>query len=161
MKRDLQKALDEVEMTYQELIEIANDMTSNKFQEIDTIINNIEANKEYALSTDRLRNLLLELSLKSYSLSELKDKSLLKQECAETLRKVTYATNFNGTDGTVAFKENSALITSSEEILVELVYDLVASMFKTKLDEVHRLVDTMKTILMTKMQEAKLTAIVE
>lgn len=155
MKKDLQKALDDVETTYGELIEIANEMTRAHFASIDDTIQKIDIQQQYALSLDKLRELLLDLSIKSYTLSEIKDRSLLKQECAETIRKHKYATNFNLTDGTVAFKENSALINSSEEILVELVYDLVASMFKTKVDEVHRFIDTVKTILMTRMQEAK------
>lgn len=161
MKKNLQQALDSVETTYSELIEIANEMTETHFSELNLLINSIDINQQYAMSLDKLRELLLDLSVKSYSLSEIKDRSLLKQECAETLRKSKYATQFNLTEGTVAFKENSALINSSEEILVELIYDLVASMFKTKVDEIHRFIDTVKTILMTRMQEAKLSTLVD
>jgi hypothetical protein len=160
MKKDLQKALDNVEMTYGELIAIATSIVDPIFADINSTINSIENSQLYASSTDSVRDVLLKLALKSFSLSEIKDKASLKQECAETLRKEAYAKSFNGTDGTVAFKENSALISVAEEILVESIYSLVSSMLKTKVDELHRVCDALKTILMSKMQEAKLSTVI-
>ena len=161
MKRDLQTALDNVEMTYSELVQIANDMTRDVFEEVDNIINSIEENKLYTMPADAIREYILRLSLKSYRLSEIKEKSSLKQECAETLRKEKYAISFNGIEGTVAFKENSALVSISEEVLVEAVYSLVASLFKTKLDEIHRFLDSLKSILISQLQEAKIVNMAE
>ena len=70
-----------------------------------------------------------------------------------------YASYFNSSEGTVAVRENTATIQSSAEILAEEIYTLVANMLKTKLDEIHRVVNTLQTILMTRMQEAKLTTV--
>ena len=156
MAKNLDKALDNTEMTYSDLIEIANDMSVRFFTDINTMINNLQS-KLYSLSNEDLRLAIIDLSLKSFSLSEMKDKAILKQEIAETLRKEKYSQTFNLTDGTVGFKDNTAILESSEQILVELIYDYVASAFKTKLDEVHRVVDSLKTILMSKMQEMKIT----
>ena len=39
--------------------------------------------------------------------------------------------------------------------MVELLYELISNLLKTKLDELHRLTDTLKSILMSRMQEAK------
>jgi len=50
------------------------------------------------------------------------------------------------------------LLAASEEIIVESLYKLVANLLKTKLDALHRLVDALKSVLMSKMQEAKLYA---
>lgn len=161
MKRDLQNALDNVEMTYSELVQIANDMTRDVFEEVDSIVNSIEENKLYTMPADIIREYILRLSLKSYRLSEIKEKSSLKQECAETLRKEKYAVSFNGIEGTVAFKENSALVSISEEVLVEAIYSLVASLFKTKLDEIHRFLDSLKSILISQLQEAKIVNMTE
>ena len=161
MKRDLQNALDNVEMTYSELVQIANDMTRDVFEEVDSIVNSIEENKLYTMPADTIREYILRLSLKSYRLSEIKEKSSLKQECAETLRKEKYAVSFNGIEGTVAFKENSALVSISEEVLVEAIYSLVASLFKTKLDEIHRFLDSLKSILISQLQEAKIVNMTE
>ena len=45
----------------------------------------------------------------------------------------------------------------SENILVEAVHSMVASALKVKLDEMHRVVDALKTVTMSRMSEAKLT----
>jgi hypothetical protein len=55
-------------------------------------------------------------------------------------------------------RENTATIESSAEILAEEIYTLVANMLKTKLDELHRIVSTLQSVLMTRMQEAKLSS---
>ena len=47
----------------------------------------------------------------------------------------------------------------AEEILAEEIYTLMANTFKVKLDEIHRVVDTLKSVLMSRMQEAKLTTV--
>lgn len=156
MKRDIQRALDEVEMTYEELNQVAVEMTSSIFEDINKTIKAINTDALFSLSNDELRELMLKLSLMSYSLADIKDKASMKNNCAETIKKIKYAEQFNCTEGSVAFRENSALINSSEEVLTELVYDLVSSLFKTKLDEIHRIVDVLKTILMSKMQEIKM-----
>lgn len=156
MAKNLDKALENVELTYKDLIEIANDMSSNYFKEVNDMISGLQA-RVNTMNNDDIRLSIIHLSLKSFSLSELKEKTALKQEIAETLRKEKYSQTFNSTDGTVGFKENTAILESSEEIVTELVYDYVASAFKTKVDEIHRVVDALKTILMSKMQELKIT----
>ena len=42
--------------------------------------------------------------------------------------------------------------------MTEAVYDLVAALLKGAQDECHRVVDALKTVLMSRMQEAKLMA---
>ena len=56
---------------------------------------------------------------------------------------------------TAAVKDKLALIATSGEVVSEALYNLVASLFKTKLDQVHRLVDALKSILVSRMQENK------
>lgn len=154
--RELSKALDNVQVTYEQLVGVANDIIAKCVSSSDSIIKDINKNVEN-LSNDDVRNYMLKLSLLSYSFSDIKEKSALKAECAETLRKEAYAKNFNTQDGSVAVRENQAMINSSEEVLVELIYEMVASTLKTKLDEIHRVVDTLKTIITSRLSEAKLT----
>ena len=45
----------------------------------------------------------------------------------------------------------------AENIVAQCLYDLIAALVKTKLDSTHRLIDTMKSILMSRMQEAKMS----
>ena len=66
-----------------------------------------------------------------------------------------YAEALLEAEGTAGVKDNKAVLASSEEIVVELLYELISNLLKTKLDELHRLTDTLKSILMSRMQEAK------
>lgn len=158
MNSTVQKALENIDITYNDLIVIANEIFEETTKDIDEIIadayNDIER-----LSNDAIRDLMLKLSLKSYTFSEIKEKSAFKATLSEVMRKETYALNFNQSEGTVAVRENNAILESGAEILAEEIYTLVANMLKTKLDEIHRVVNTLQTVLMTRMQEAKLTSV--
>lgn len=156
MKRSLEEALKNTDTTYNELVEIANKMIRIYTGDIDKVIADV-SNIEN-LTNDDIRNTMTKLSLKAYQFGDVKEKSSLKAECAEALRKEAYAKEFSLGDGSVASKDTNATLNISNEIMTEAIYNLVASLFKTKLDEIHRVVDTLKTVLMSRMQEAKLTA---
>ena len=158
MNANVTKALDNIDMTYEELIEIANDICNDVVGDLNTIMSNAYENVEN-LSNESIRNLLLRLSLRSYSFAEIKEKSIFKATLGETLRKEAYAKSFNATEGTVAVRENTSVINTSAEILAEELYTLVAGIFKVKVDEVHRVVDSLKSVLMSRMQEAKMTTV--
>ena len=149
-------ALDIVDAAYGDLIEIANSIIEDVCGDIDRMTQSAYNNIEN-LTNEDIRDMLLRLSLRSYSFSEIKEKSAFKAALAETLRKEAYARNFNSTEGSVAVRDNTAVVNTSSEIIAEEIYTLTASLFKTKLDELHRVVDTLKTVLMSRMQEAKLS----
>ena len=153
MAKDLQKALDNLSTTYNELVVIANDIASRYTKPIDDIISAINV---VELSNDDIRRLLTELSFKSYSLGEAKEQLALKNEIADALMKEKQALVFNGAEGTVDAKKNKALLDSSEELLVNAVFETVASLLKTKLDETHRLVSVLTTVITSRNAEAKL-----
>ena len=155
MRENVSKALDNIDMTYDEFIEVANDICSEVAGDLDQMINSAYNSIEN-LTNESIRSLLLRLSLRSYSFSEIKDKSLFEATLGETLRKEAYAKSFNSSEGTVAVRENLSIINTSAEIVAEELYALIASIFKTKVDEVHRVVDTLKSVLMSRMQEAKM-----
>ena len=156
MAKNIQDALNNVEMGYSQLIEIGNDMLADLFDPINNVVDSIGEDIN-SLSIDNLKNYEWSLQHKAYQLSEVKEKSLMKAQIAETLRKEKYATQFNEAQGTAAVKENLALIGSSEETVVEVLYDYISGQLKTKVDQLHRIVDVIKNILMTRMQEAKMT----
>ena len=158
MDKKLETALNNVETTYGELVDIANGMLNSMFEPINMIISRVNASVN-AMSIDQIRDYILTIQLKAFEISEIKEKAAFKSVLAETIRKEEYAQNFNKTEGTVAVRENTATIDTGAEILSEEIYTLVANMLKTKLDEVHRVVNTLQTVLMTRMQEAKLTSI--
>lgn len=158
MNKNLTKAMDNVEIAYSDVIDISNSIVEEMTGDITGLVQTAYDNVEN-LSNEEIRQLLLRLALRSYSFGEIKDKATFKATLAETLRKEAYAVQFNSTDGTVATKENTATINISSEIVVEEIYNLTASLFKTRLDEIHRCVDALKTVLTTRLTEAKLTSV--
>ena len=97
----------------------------------------------------------MQLQLKAFEISETKEKAALKAELAETLQKEKYAVSFNSLEGSAAVKDKLALVEASSEAVSETLYNLIANLLKTKLDQLHRLVDALKSILMSRMQETK------
>lgn len=154
-KPSVHDALENVEATYADIVEIANDMLHDITDPIDRIMSEIN-NSLSTLSVESIRDFIIRLQLRAYEISEIKEKSALKAQCAQALRAEKHAKCFNEADGSAAIKTNIALIKASEEIVVEALYDYIASLLKTKLDQLHRAVDALKSILMSKMQEAKL-----
>lgn len=155
MKADIQKALDEVDMTYANLIEIANDIYRSQLQDLDSYLSDVACRVE-TLSNDEIRKVLATVAFRSYSFSEIKEKALFKASLAETIRKSNYALAFSEATGTAGAKESQATLQISDSILSEELYTLVANLFKVKLDEIHRLCDTLKTVLTSRLTEAKM-----
>lgn len=154
-KVSLNDALDRVEMTYQEINEIAKDIVSEFFGQADSLIRELKDLNE--LDNDSIRNYMIKLSLTSYSLSEVKEKSAMKAEIAETLRKEAVARNYIEATGTASAKENEATLNSSSEMVSEALFNLVSSLFKTKQDEMHRVISVLQSVLVSRNMEAKLT----
>ena len=71
-------------------------------------------------------------------------------------KKEAYAVNYASQEVTDAAKDSATTLAIAENIVAQCLYDLVAALVKTKLDSTHRLIDTLKSILMSRMQEAKL-----
>lgn len=154
MDKKLETALNNVETTYGELVNIANDMLNPMFEPINLIITQVNATVN-AMSIDQIRDYILRIQLKAFEISEIKEKAALKAELAETLQKEKFAVSFNGLEGSAAVKDKLALVETSAEIVTEALYNLIANLLKTKLDQLHRLVDALKSILMSRMQETK------
>lgn len=155
-KPKLTNALDNVEVTYNDVTSIADDMLSPLFDAINNLVGEINSNIN-ALTVEQIRDYMMRLQLRAYEISETKDKSALKAQLAETLRKEKYAMMFNEAQGTAGTKDNTALLAASEEIVVEALYNLVANLLRTKLDQLHRLIATLSSILISRMQEAKMS----
>lgn len=154
MNDKLQNALDSVETTYHDLVEIANQMLAPLFDPINETVNRLNYSIN-ALSVDQIRDYILDLQLKAFSISETKEKAALKAELAEAIQKEQYAIKFNGIDGSAAVKDKLATVAVSQEVVAETLYNLVSNLLRTKLDQLHRLVDALKSILMSRMQETK------
>lgn len=160
MNKELETALNNVELTYQDIVEIANDLVKNYTKDLDLIISNIENNIE-TLTNDEIRNLMLKLSIRAYSFGDVKERSAIKAECAEIIKDEAYAVSFNSVDGSIAAKNNICVLKISNEIVSQCIYKLVANLFKIKLEETRRLIDTLKTILMSRLSEMKMSSAID
>ena len=156
-KPDIQAALDAVDMTYSELIDIVDDTRRSIMEDCDVIIEDVSNNIQ-DMSNDRIRDTLMRLSLKSYYLASIKDKSAFKANLAETIRKEAYARAFGNAVGTVAQKDGQALLDTSSQAVAEKIHDLMADLFKSSTDEIHRTIYFLKTVLMSRLSEAKLVS---
>lgn len=154
MNAKLENALTNVETTYGELVEIANGMLKPMFDPINQLVNTINSTVN-ALSIEQIRDYILQLQLKAFEISETKEKAALKAELAETLQKEKYAVSFNSLEGSAAVKDKLALVEASPEAVSETLYNLVANLLRTKLDQLHRLVSALTSVLMSRMSEAK------
>ena len=154
MNDKLQEALTNVETTYKELVEVANDILKDIIGPANKLISEISANANN-LTVEQIRDSILSLQLAAYQLAEIKEKSAMKAELAEALQKEKFAVNFNSFDGSAAVKDKLALVANAPEIASSALYNLIASLLKTKLDSLYRMVDSLKSILMSRMQEAK------
>ena len=154
MAKDLNKALEAVEMTYGQIKEIADSMLAGPFEDPNNIIEFIRNNVE-SMSIEMLRDSILRLQLAVYALSELRDRSGIKAVCAEAIKKEAYASSYIEQEGTAGVKDSNTTLAISENIVAQCLYDLVASLVKTKVDQIQRMIDSLKTILMSRMQEAK------
>lgn len=156
-KPDIQAALDAVDMSYDEIIQIVDDTRETVLHEVDALIRDVRENIQN-MSNDKIRDVLMRLSLQSYTFSSIKDKAAFKASLAESLRKEAYAKAFGNAVGTVAQKDGQALLDTSSQAIAEKIHDLMADLFKTSLDEIHRSVDVLKTVLMSRLTEAKLVS---
>ena len=157
MAKDLKQALDIVEVTYSQIRDIADDMLHDSFEPIDQLVRDASAYVDN-MSIDTLRYYMLKLQLSVFQLSDLRDRTASKAACAEAVKKEAYASSFLTQEGTAGQKDSNAVLAISENTVVECLYELVASLVKTKVDMCLRLIDTLKSILMSKMSEAKISA---
>ena len=156
-KLGLENALSNVEMTYEQVSQIGNEILDPILEPINKLFGEI-SNNVNDLGVNQLRDFIVRLQLRAFELSEIKEKSSMKATVANMLKEEVFAREFNAAEGPVTVKNNIALIKSSEEAVVEALYELVAGMLKTKLDQILRMIDSLKSVLVSRMQEAKLTS---
>lgn len=157
--KELEQALNVVELTYSEIVEIANNIVDEYTKDIDPLISQVD-NMVENLTNDDIRTLLLRLSIKAFRFGDVKERALIKADVAEIIKKEAYAKSFTTAEGSVAAKENATVLKIGNEIVSETVYTLVANLFKVKLEEIRRIIDTLKTILMSRLSEMKLSSAV-
>ena len=152
---DIKVAKQEVNDMFNDLSPLVQEIVNKYSSNLDKNISKIS--DAITLTNDEIRTLMLEISIECYMFGMSKDASVLKQECAETLLKEAQAKSYNATDGTQVIRSNQALIDTMDRQVVNMLYSAVASLCKTKIDEGHRIVNTLNSILISRNAEAKLS----
>ena len=154
MLNNERKAVEEV---YRDLVVIGNELVSKNTADIDTLIDKFKANYEF-MTNEELRTVAIQLQIEAYYFGQKKDRAILKQACADALYKEKIAKEYTAATGTAANKQNIATIAASDSIAVKMLYEMVANMMKTKLDEIHRLGGVINNVIISRNAEAKLQA---
>lgn len=155
---ELNVAKKDVKILYESLAPMVDEVVSRYTREVDSIIKNIRNNIS-VLTSKETRMYMLQLEIELMALAEVKDKSLMKQDCSFTLLKEAQAEIFNTADGTQGFKTNQSIIQTLEKQAIDIVYKNIASRFKSKLDEGHRLVSVLGNNLISMNAENKLNVL--
>lgn len=152
---DIKEANKQLTEVYKELQPIVDSVVDKQSKEIDKIIERIKRNID-TLTNKELQDLMLQLSIEAYYFAHIKDMAILKQELSLALSKESHANSFNSTVGTQAIRNNQAIIDSIDKQTVNILYNAVANNMKSKLDEVHRMINVLSNVLISKNAEAKL-----
>ena len=155
---NIDNAKKDVSEMYKSLQPAIKSIVDKHSKEIDSIIAKIKKNLD-TLTNKELQDYMLQLSIETYYFSQIKDMSILKQECAMALLKESQANSFNSTEGTQAYRSNQAIIDSLDKQVVSLMQNAIANLMKTKLDEAHRVVNILSNVLISKNAENKLRGV--
>ena len=143
---------------YKDLKPIVDEVVSKNARPIDEIIKKIKKDLT-TLTNKELQDYMLQLSIETYYFATIKDSSILRQECATVLLKEGQANSFNGADGTQSYRNNQAIIQNLDKQAVNVLYNAVVNCMKSKLDEAHRIVNVLSSVLISKNAEAKLKGV--
>lgn len=154
---ELKDALTNIDVTFEEIQTIAKSVAKSYTKELDDIFESVKNVKD--LTDSQLKNLIVLISLKTYSFSEVEEVAELKGEIAESLRKEAYTKALLSAEGTAGVKDAQATSASQNEKVAELISTTIAAILKNKRDEAHRFVAALQAVLFARTQEAKISAL--
>lgn len=158
MTINIDNASNDVNSVYKQIQPIVDSVVDKNAKSIDLIIEKIKRNLT-DLTNKELRDLMLQLSIELYYFAHIKDMSILKQECAQTLLKEGIANVFNSSDGTQVIRSNQATIETLDKQTVSILYNAVSNNMKSKVDEAHRIINVLSNVLISKNAENKLKGV--
>lgn len=148
-----ERTSNEVNLVYRQLAKVAKDIVSKHTKELDDLIEELKNIEN--LSDGKVRNIMLQLSLLSYNLGEIKEHSNLRADVSIAMLKEKIALEFNSSEGTQSAKQNLATLNAMDNQAVQILYTNISKMFSTKLDEAHRVVNTLNNVLIGRMASNK------
>lgn len=152
--RTYKEAQDQLDNVYKQLRDVAKDVVRKYTKTLDGYVKKV--NEIETLTDGEIRVIMAKISYEAYSLAETREYSALKSEIATTLQKESFATEYMRADGTISDKSNIALLNTTKETAVDILYKNISKLMLVKLDEAHRVVNTLNSILISRSAEAKL-----
>lgn len=155
---NIDKANKETIEFYKNLKPIVDEVVSKNARPIDELVKKIKKNLT-TLTNKEIQDYMLQLSIETYYFATIKDSSILRQECSIALLKEGQANTYNGSEGTQSYRNNQAIIQNVDKQAVNILYNAVVNCMKSKLDESHRIVNVLSSVLISKNAEAKLKGV--
>lgn len=143
------------EEVYSQLNQIAEEIVNKQSGYLDEAVKKLH--NVDTMSNTEIRNIMAIVTVEAFRISAYKEQSELKDSCASALYKEGIAVSFNTIVGTVEARKNQSLEDNIDKQLVSILYSNVASRFKTKVDEAHRVASVLSNILISRQAEAKLS----
>lgn len=156
----MKKTMEKVERQSDELEHIVQEVVKKYCDTLDTYVEHIRDvldNEVNDLSIQDLNRILIKITTYSYFLSTRQEILGIKRDVAEIVHKEKFNNAYLGVaTGTVANKTAKAEEFAKEEEVVALVYDRAYKIIKLKNDAVCRLIDSIKKIVSSRLQEMQL-----
>ena len=152
---DIEQARKDCRHVYLQLQPIAKEAVEKYSKPIDTIVK--EMSKLESMTDEEIRQLMMRLSIECYFFGNYTAESSLMSDCATILQKEKNAKEYSTATGTQAEKTSIATINSMDKQAVSSLYKMVKDLMNVKLDEAHRLVNTLNSVLISRSAEKKLS----
>lgn len=148
-----QAKLEADELTAQ-LAEVVGSITKAQTTTLDELIHKLSKGID-TFSNNDLRDIMARISVETYYIGIAKEQSSLKDACATALYKEGLAKSYNLTSGAVEAKKQQAVLDTVDKQAVSILYTTVSGLLKTKIDEAHRIVSVINSVLISRASEAK------
>lgn len=151
---DFEEARNEVKAVASSLAGVVDSVVKPCTAELDKLITKISTGID-KFSNNDLRDLMARISVETYYIGIAKEQSSLRDACANALYKEGMAKVYAATQGAVEAKKQQSIIDTVDKQAVSILYTTVAGLLRTKVDEAHRIVSVINSVLISRAAEAK------
>lgn len=151
---DISSEKKEVDELYKQLkdgaIESVNAMTAT----LDGMIKQLDSGVS-TMSNSELWDMQMKLGVETYKLGIAKEQSALKSTCSDAFYKLSLAQSFCSIDGAQETKKQKSIADNIKTQAIAMLYTSASSILKMKMDEAHRIVNIIQSILISRASDAK------
>lgn len=156
---EIEQARKECQHVFLQLKPLAKEAVLKYSGPIDDIVKKMS--KLDSMSDEEIRQTMMKLSIECYFFGNYTAESALMSDCASVLYKEKNAREYSTATGTQVEKNSVATINSMDKQAVSSLYKMVKDLMGIKLDEAHRLINTLNSVLISRSAEKKLKGGIE